>query len=556
MKKYYVFFYCLCLVASIYSQENSFATAIAEGGGNTKNKAEKEALRSAVEQAFGVFISSTTNILNDELISDDISTISSGNIKSYEVLSADRFDDGSWRVTVKAIVSITALKNFISSKGYQLNVNSKTFAFNMNQQKLNEQGEVNVLLQTIGFLHNQMQNSYDYKLGLKKGTSNFYSVDGRSDLFKLDMQVTASPNENFVHCINYLIGVLDGLNMKREEIENYKGLKKEVLPLYIKFKDEQNNIITRDYRLRNRQSMETIALFFNLFNFYSRIYQIDSGMDVQISPGRARRHALYNKDFACSYKTLARAWNARWFLKSGYQTYNSLSKYGGGVDLTKPERIFSWEEKRTLFELENINDEFKVKPLGVVMPYKFGGILLYYNPENKTSKGKVMSLTGRIAVPKGAERQEIKNRIENTKFNGYDDWFIANRYETISASLHCIDLFKFESDLLYFNLFRKELNPFYYLFNLPWVSTNFKDCMKSTNKEYSDAEMLKNGLENHNFTKYQMGAFSNYNGKSNFIYPNILYEKNNSRYNSYNPYFSETNRLKFSMWGYLIRDIK
>ena len=59
---------------------------IVSGDGSTKEEATKAALRSAIEQAFGTFVSSNTKILNDELVKDEIVTVASGNIKSYKYL--------------------------------------------------------------------------------------------------------------------------------------------------------------------------------------------------------------------------------------------------------------------------------------------------------------------------------------------------------------------------------------------------------------------------------------------------------------------------------------
>ena len=47
--------------------------------GETKDEAIKMALRSAIEQAYGTFVSANTMLLNDELVKDEIVTISSGN---------------------------------------------------------------------------------------------------------------------------------------------------------------------------------------------------------------------------------------------------------------------------------------------------------------------------------------------------------------------------------------------------------------------------------------------------------------------------------------------
>jgi len=57
------------------------------GSGATKGEAEISALRSAIEQTFGAYITSNTVIFDDELVSDEIASIANGNIESYKILS-------------------------------------------------------------------------------------------------------------------------------------------------------------------------------------------------------------------------------------------------------------------------------------------------------------------------------------------------------------------------------------------------------------------------------------------------------------------------------------
>lgn len=63
-------------------------TLVVSGDGETKDKAINIALRSAIEQAYGTFVSANTTIVNDELTRDEIVTISNGNIKGYKELSS------------------------------------------------------------------------------------------------------------------------------------------------------------------------------------------------------------------------------------------------------------------------------------------------------------------------------------------------------------------------------------------------------------------------------------------------------------------------------------
>lgn len=66
------------------------------GYGTTLENAKQTALRSAIEHAFGAFISSKTEILNDKVVADEMSSVSSGNIQSFSILNESQLSDGSW----------------------------------------------------------------------------------------------------------------------------------------------------------------------------------------------------------------------------------------------------------------------------------------------------------------------------------------------------------------------------------------------------------------------------------------------------------------------------
>ena len=80
-------------------------TLVTSGTGDTKEEATKNALRSALEQTYGAFVSSNSQVVNDELVKDEIVSISTGNIVSYDVLSF--IDTNPKQVTVSAVVSIS-----------------------------------------------------------------------------------------------------------------------------------------------------------------------------------------------------------------------------------------------------------------------------------------------------------------------------------------------------------------------------------------------------------------------------------------------------------------
>lgn len=105
------------------------------GHGATKDEAINSALRSAVEQTYGVFVSSNTEILNDELLKDEIVSVSSGNIKSFTELGASTYND-IISVTLEATVSTSTLISYAKSKGGACELAGGTYAANYKLKQL------------------------------------------------------------------------------------------------------------------------------------------------------------------------------------------------------------------------------------------------------------------------------------------------------------------------------------------------------------------------------------------------------------------------------------
>lgn len=76
------------------AQDDKTVTLTVAGQGKTQDEAKQKALRSAIEQAFGTFISSKTEILNDNLVKDEIVSIANGNIQKFEIISEVQIPSG------------------------------------------------------------------------------------------------------------------------------------------------------------------------------------------------------------------------------------------------------------------------------------------------------------------------------------------------------------------------------------------------------------------------------------------------------------------------------
>lgn len=137
-------------------------TLVTSGTGDTKEEATKNALRSALEQTYGAFVSSNSQVVNDELVKDEIVSISTGNIVSYDVLSF--IDTNPKQVTVSAVVSISRLQNYAQNKGMSAELAGATFAMNMKMDELNQQNEKIALENLVEQIQLNSSQIFDYKL--------------------------------------------------------------------------------------------------------------------------------------------------------------------------------------------------------------------------------------------------------------------------------------------------------------------------------------------------------------------------------------------------------
>lgn len=122
------------------AQDNTIRLTVS-GEGETKEEATANALRSAVEQAFGTFVSANTQILNDDVVKEEIATISSGNIQEYTELGCITMPGGHKSVSLSATVSIGNLISYAKSKGSSAEFAGAVFAMNMKMRKLNAENE-------------------------------------------------------------------------------------------------------------------------------------------------------------------------------------------------------------------------------------------------------------------------------------------------------------------------------------------------------------------------------------------------------------------------------
>jgi hypothetical protein len=426
MKRYLlgVISFLLLFTSISYAQgENKDVTITASGSGKTLDVAKQTALRSAIEQAFGTFISAKTEIFNDELVADQIASVSSGNIKSFEMLNESQLPDGSWGVTLKAIVSVDKLTSFVQAKGVVVEIKGGLFALNIKQQMLNEEGEVKAIADMVGLLHEPMQTAFDYEIQTKDPVS----LDAENKKFRIDYKVTAKTNANMAFCSDYFTKTLRAVSLSPSEVENYKSLNKKVFPIKVTYYDTANGSgrwkdKKEFFYLRKLNSIRAINALLGSVDFCTRLFTVQTGLKNR------NGDEIEKIPFHISVFYSAGQFQYMGFLKYKIDNWRGdIVLYKAGVNYSS----FVSADYLTLAEIEQLT-KYSVRPRGVVSQFKHGGYVV--NEEN--GKGLICSIID-VAVKReyggsgtgmeasGAILIDGANK-PTLSLNGYDDWEVPS----------------------------------------------------------------------------------------------------------------------------------
>lgn len=279
------------------ANSNDEVTLVVFGKAVDSEKATVVALRSAIEQAYGVFVSANTTILNDALVKDEIVTISSGNIKSYKVLSDVKCEDGQEMVTVKA----TKLISYAKSKGASTEFAGATFAQNMKMKELNKKNELQALRNMVAMAKELLPVAFDKKLSIADPT--IPEKDFRADpqyakanpiyvhpavgadaiiesyrnylnlldgYYQMEFCVSIVPNDNTNHILENINNTLKAIALSSEERTEYEKMNMKMSRLFIHWpycykSGEPRNELDLNFRNSKEDINKVFAEFTNIF---------------------------------------------------------------------------------------------------------------------------------------------------------------------------------------------------------------------------------------------------------------------------------------------------
>ena len=201
-------------------------TLIIAADGATKQEAINNALRNAISQAYGVFVSANTTLLNDELVKDEFVTLTNGNIKNYEEIADVTLPNGTKSVTLKATVCISKLVSYAKSKGASTEFAGAAFAMNMKMKELNKENELKALRNLRELVGLLLPSCYDLEctIGDVRIPKKNLMPDKAAETYEIPITVSFIPNDRAAELQAIIEKTLKNLELDNEELKEYKRI--------------------------------------------------------------------------------------------------------------------------------------------------------------------------------------------------------------------------------------------------------------------------------------------------------------------------------------------
>lgn len=297
-----------------------------QGEGDTRENAIHHALREALERTYNSFISSNTLFANDEIVSDEIVSITRGNIVKYEVLY-ERFDSISkmHNVMVESIVSLDKFKDYSKSHGATVEIDGASLASsliaNEKMKRFNTENEVVAVKNFVLEMEQMCKNLYEYTVKVKI-PENINSG--------ISILVIAQTNMNLFYCFRKMYDMLNRLS-------NNQGAYRYFPPSFRASSYEQSQELAKlywvsYYREKNSSNNKQQSKFSKFINNISSSGQLACPACGKTTYARLDRYSYTHSDAIgecssrkCGYKVTPEQWRKTVSFISGSHFFNFLN---------------------------------------------------------------------------------------------------------------------------------------------------------------------------------------------------------------------------------------
>lgn len=329
---------CMMLVSQMTVFASKDVTITVSSDGVTKEEAIAKALRSAIEQTYGAFVSTNTTILNDKLVDDEIVSLSRGNIKKYKILSEEAISPSKYFVVLSAVVNMEKLVTYVHGSSNEVEVDLEAFDANVRMAEMNSKAERKIIESVIAQIQS-MENLWDYSIQM-----NEPKVKG--DNYEISGVVSVKYNKNTCNAIDLLINTINSINLTKKETDELISIYGNRVPIIgIPYYDSNHQGGTTNHwpityifpfkdeiRLRNQYKNEFIdGEYFSPVLFASKIKFVVEPFNEIFSGNAVNKWSQPRK--AAGQKVGSSYYVVVNGKKPGYRKKDGLLMYGNYKDL-------------------------------------------------------------------------------------------------------------------------------------------------------------------------------------------------------------------------------
>ena len=402
----------ICVFNNTYAGQIETVTLTTTGQGETQDIAKQNALRNAIEQTFGTFISSHTEVVNDNLVKDEIISVSNGNIEKYEILSEEKLSEGIFSAILSVTVSTTKLKTYCKNKGVEIEYDGDTFAANFKLMEFYKKNEEKLIFEITDQFNSILKNSYSFEINA--GEPRMQNSSEKK--FEIPIQIKATLTYTVYEDIKRILrNTIKSISLPLEDKDFYK--ESNIKFFTIRWVDNSND---DQFILRSEKSEKLIINFLNsipdkssYFTIYNDLFSIDGeslenkyNSDIQDFNKKVYFKFLSKNQVApIGYITLLDFELNENEFQTKYLKKNNLSKLKSNKDYHDyvEALYFAQSERKGNYIIYNFNIVLKIEELEKIKKF--------------TIKPNISSKNSTIEQIKNVNKVEIKNEPKTVEIN-------------------------------------------------------------------------------------------------------------------------------------------
>jgi len=209
---------CILLTSvSVFAEEpEKMEHVISTGVGIDMDGAKANAIRNAVEQVVGTFVSSETILKNSELISDSILSYSGGYVKESKVLSQGKTPDGLYSVKIDTLVVVTKLKYKLKALNIGIRKVEGDSLFAEATSRVQEQKSGSVLLKEVFSKYPQAAYLFDV------GKPRILDTDSPKNKTKILIPLSIRLDDEFMQKLKEVLHQVSIEELENVELPDYR----------------------------------------------------------------------------------------------------------------------------------------------------------------------------------------------------------------------------------------------------------------------------------------------------------------------------------------------